>query len=85
MITCMGLIVGTLESVDYQYSELMMMCAKWLKNYTHLLNSYPQFMINGKLYFTVIDSYFENERLFIMCKMHDGFTKLAVSEPWWTE
>ena len=78
MITCMGLVVGMVESASTQTT--LNQCAKWLKRYKHLLDLYPQFIIDGLVYFTVIDSFIEHGEVFILCKMHDGYTKMGTSK-----
>lgn len=77
MITCMGLIVGIVES---QYTQdVLNQCAVWLKKYPHLLDLYPKFIIDGTVYFTVIDSFIENNEVFILCRMYDRSTKVGKS------
>ena len=78
MITCMGLMVGCVESAYQQ--DLLNQCARWLKNYKHLLNPGLEFIVEGMTFFTVIDSHIENGEVFILCKMYDGFTKMGTSE-----
>ena len=78
MITCMGLVVGCVESPYPQ--DLLNQCAKWLKKYKHLLDLYPSFIVEGLEYFRVIDTHVENNEIFILCKMYDGRTMMGTSQ-----
>ena len=78
MITCMGLVVGLVNSVYAQ--DVLNQCAKWLKGYKHLLNVYPKFTIDRVEYFTVIDSLIEDGEVFILCRMYDGSTLMGTSK-----
>lgn len=79
MITCLGLVVGAVESDSPQ--DILNQCARWLKKYSHLLDgSDLTFVIDGYNYFTVIDSYSEDGEVFILCKMHNGWTKMGTSK-----
>ena len=78
MITCVGLAVGIVESVYTQ--DVLNKCAKWLKNHKYLLDINPDFIIDGQVYCTVIDSYIDSGEVFILCRMYDGFTKIGTSK-----
>ena len=79
MITCLGLVVGLVESELRQ--DVLNQCAKWLKTYKHLLDlERLNFVIDGKVYFTVIDSFIDGNEVLILCKMHDGWTSIGTSK-----
>ena len=77
MITCLGLIVGTVETSYAQ--DVINKCARWLKNYKHLVNEGLSFEVEGFTFFTVIDYFEENNELFILCRLYDGSTKMGTS------
>lgn len=78
MITCTGLIVGTVESPYAQ--DLINQCAKWLKSHRYLLNEGLIFKVEKLDYFTVIDYFEENNEVFILCRLYDGSTKMGTSK-----
>ena len=78
MITCMGLIVGMVESASAQ--DVLNKCAKFLKKYKHLLDTYPRFIIDGVEYCRVIDTHVEKGNVYVLCRMYDGRTMMGTSE-----
>lgn len=79
MITCKGLVVGSIESANPQ--DLVNQCAKWLKKYKHLLDIPGlSFNVEGIKFFTVLDTFEENGEVFIYCKSYDGFVYIGTSK-----
>ena len=79
MITCLGLVVGLVESEYPQ--DLVNQCAKWLKNYKHLLDVPGlSFIVDGMKFFTILDTFEENGEVFIYCKLYDGFVYIGTSK-----
>ena len=77
MITCLGLVVGLVESAYPQ--DVLNQCAKWLKRYPHLLKSGLEFIIDGMVFFSVIDSHIEDGEVLIWCELYNGRTSLGTS------
>ena len=78
MITCLGLIVGVVESPHTQ--DILNQCAKFVKKYPHLLKCGLEFVIDGLVYATVIDTHIDNGETLILCSMYDGFTRIGTSK-----
>lgn len=79
MITCMGLVVGSVTTPDAQ--DVLNQCARFLKKYKHLL-SVPklQFIIDGVPYCTVIDTHQEKKEVLFLCELYNGRTMIGTSE-----
>ena len=63
MITCLGLVVGLVESTSVQ--DVLNQCAKFLKKYQYLSK--------------VIDTHKDNNEVMILCKIYNGSTKIGTS------
>lgn len=78
MITCLGLVVGIVESAFPQ--DVLNQCAKWVKQYPHLLECDLEFIINGMVYATVKDAYIENDEVFLYCKLYNELVGIGMSK-----
>ena len=72
MITCLGLIVGIVE--NNIRVAILEQCANFLKVYTHLLALKVSFRIDGEVYATLIDYYTKDDKLWVLFRMHDGYS-----------
>ena len=71
MITCMGLVVGAVDS-PYK-DDVLRQCTEFLSNHLNLLSNYPEFIIDGLAYATVVD-WCTTDGFGVAFKMYDGFT-----------
>lgn len=76
MITCMGLVVGVVESAFKR--DVLEQCAKFLKQYAYLqrLDVVP-FEIDGQLYCTAIDTHTWEDGMFGVMFNTDTFTEVV--------
>ena len=72
MITCMGLIVGVVESTNRQ--DVLNQCAKFLRKYPHLQMIGLEFEIDNQMYARVYDIHDEADDFGVLYKMYDGCT-----------
>ena len=71
MITCMGLIVGMVQSMDRK--DVLRQCVAFLVRYPHLRHRGVEFLIDNELYCTVSDTHvFEDGYLGAMFNMYNG-------------
>ena len=71
MITCLGLVVGVVESPVRQ--DVLKQCVEFLSNHMYLLGKNVEFLIDGKVYATVID-HCTTGGFGALFEMYDGFT-----------
>ena len=77
MITCMGLIVGVVESTNRQ--DVLNQCAKFLRKYPHLQGICGlQFEIDNQMYAYVYDTYEFCDGLAVLFRMYDDYVESAV-------
>ena len=76
MITCLGLVVGTVKSATTQ--DILNQCTMFLKEHIHLHDTNAEFEINGTVFCTLLDTCTENGFVALF-RMHDGFTKMGVA------
>lgn len=77
MITCMGLVVGAVESAVTR--EVLKQCVQFLKSHRYLITGQAEFEIDGNFYAIVVDTIEDNNNLWVMFLMHDGYTKTCVA------
>lgn len=70
MITCMGLVVGAVDS-PYR-DDVLRQCTEFLSKRRHLLDCFPEFVIDGQVYATV-DDWCTTNGFGVLFKMYDGF------------
>lgn len=75
MITCMGLIVGIIETANR--NDLAKQCLKWLATKPHLLNAMPMFCVENVEYMQLKDYVQENNVLAGYFQFHDGDVKVV--------
>ena len=77
MITCLGLVVGLVESANPQ--DVANQCAKFIKTHRYLCGLDLNFEIDGKLYATVEDTHdFEDGRFGVLLRMYTGFMEVGI-------
>ena len=75
MITCMGLVVGVVDSANRQ--DVLNKCARFLSTNRHLLDCNVSFKIDNKVYATVLDTHSNNNEFVVLFKMYDGFCTIG--------
>ena len=79
MITCLGLIVGIIKSVNTQ--DVLNQCAKFLCTHKYLIDKKVDFEIEGQVYATVVDTCkYPDGKFGVLFNMYDGFTKIGVCQ-----
>ena len=73
MITCMGLMVGVVTSAVTH--DVLKQCIQFLKSHRYLITSQAEFEIDGNFYAIVVDTIEDENNLWAMFLMHDGYTK----------
>lgn len=78
MITCLGLIVGVVDSTSRQ--DVLNKCAEFLSTHRYLLDKNVDFEIDREVYATVIDTYEYPDGVFgALFRMYDGRTNIGVA------
>ena len=75
MITCMGLVVGIIETANR--NDFARQCLKWLATKPHLLNAMPMFSVENVEYLQLKDYVQENNVLAGYFQFHDGDVKIV--------
>lgn len=71
MITCLGLVVGVVTSIDRR--DVLRQCADFLNKHRYLLEKNVQFEIDREVYATVYDTHdFDNGYFGVLFDMYDG-------------
>lgn len=77
MITCLGLVVGTVTSPCKQ--DTLNTCAKFLSTHKNLLKVGTKFEIDGIVYTTVIDFVSDEYDFAVMFRLYDGTSGMGVA------
>lgn len=77
MITCMGLVVGTVTTPHQQ--DLYNTCAQWLKNNPHLHNLRPVFEVEGQEYCMCLDVCTDGDFCVLFENLSTGFAGMGVA------
>lgn len=78
MITCLGLIVGLVDSTSRQ--DVLNKCAEFLSTHKYLLGKIVDFEIDRKVYATVIDTCeYPDGKFGALFSMYDGRTSIGVA------
>ena len=78
MITCLGLVVGVVESAIRQ--DVLNQCAEFLRTHRYLCDKNVQFEIDREVYTTVIDTCEYPDGMFgVLFRMYNGQTTIGVA------
>ncbi len=70
MITCLGLIVGIVESASRE--DVLCQCAKFLKTHQYLNGLEVEFEIDRQVYATALDTHNFDDEFGVLFKTYDG-------------
>lgn len=78
MITCLGLVVGIVDSAIRQ--DVLNQCAEFLNTHRYLVGLNVEFEINREVYCTVIDTCeYSDGKFGVLFRMYDGQTTIGVA------
>lgn len=72
MITCLGIVVGIVESENT--TDVLKQCANFLKTHRYLNKKGVEFEIEGMIFATVVDTHnFEDGEFGVLFQKYDNF------------